>query len=325
MAVFRTNEATLKRISERQWVDHWGQNYTAAIFANPKEAPGISTGTILTPQLLGRRDFHTLSRNETWAALLALHHPSIWELWEQRILYPCPRTHFLFGHNRAVGQTFSRFEGTIDVADRLGILNKHPRVSVKKGEDPQSRQMAPFFYIGDLLLFLKDEHGAYLLNWPVKDKYKDFRRKGPHRFGKLHPDVDDKGAIERNLLEETYFSDAGIRTQQIAGEAIDFELRCNLYDLFLDHAIDIKIEQDVRDQIMDVFREAIGTQILAYKVVREVATKFRVPERESLSLLRQGIWQRELRVDLFRPVLIDRPLRAEVRDVFDVYGYWFKR
>ncbi len=325
MALIRANEASLKRISERQWHDRWGQKYTASIFADPKEAPGISTGTILTPDLVGRRNFHTLSRNETWAALLALHHPNIWELWEQKILYPAPRTHFLFGHERAIGQTFNRFEGTIDVADRLGILKKHPKVLVKNGSDPQFWQSAPFFYIGDLLLFLHDEEGPYLLNWPVKDKYKDFRRKGPHRFGKLRPDADDPGAIERNLLEETYYLDAGIRTQQIAGEAIDFNVRCNLYELFLDHAVEVDVEIETRNQIIAMYREAIGTQVVAYKVAKEAARKYRLSDRNALILMNQGIWQRELRVDLFRPILNDRPLRSEVKDVFEIYSHWFKR
>ncbi len=325
MALLRATEASLNKITERQWNDNWGRDYVSSIFATPRESPGISTGTILTPAKLGRRDFHTLSRNETWAALLALHYPKTWDLWEQKILYPSPRAHFLFGHERAAGEVFKRFEGTIDVADRLGILNKHPKVRVKKGDDPIKWPLVPFFYIGDLLLFLEDQNGAYLVNWPVKDKYKDFRRRGPHPKGKLRPDIDDQTAIDRNLLEATYFADAGVRTQQIAGESIDFELRCNLYDLFLDHALVIDIEPEVREEVIKIYREAIGSQVLAYKIVREVAAQFGLLARDALALLKQGIWQRDLRVDLFRPILIDRPLRAEVKDVFDVYGNWFKR
>ena len=324
MAMLRANEASLRRIHQRQWHDKWGKKYTASVFADPKEAPGISTGTILTPGLVGRRNFHTLSRNETWAALLALHNPKIWELWEQRILYPSPRTHYLFGHERAIGQSFNRFEGTIDVADRLGILNKHPKIIVKNGSDPQFWQSAPFFYTSDLLLFLEDSEGPYLINWPVKDKYKDFRRKGPQRFGKISLD-DDQGAIERNLLEETYYLDAGIRTQKIAGEAIDFNVRCNLYELFLDHAVEIEVEIELRNEILGMYREAIGAEILAYKAVKEAARKYKMSDRDALTILKQGIWQRELRVDLFMPVLLDKPLRSEFKDIFETYSHWFKR
>jgi hypothetical protein len=44
-----------------------------------------------------------------------------------------------------------------------------------------------------------------------------------------------------------------------------------------------------------------------------------------MALIHQGIWRRELRVDLFRPVLADKPLRREVTDVLVKYADWFAR
>lgn len=325
MAIARINEPRLRLIMSRQWKDKWGGAYRAAIFASPKEAPGISVSTILRPQKLEFRDFHTLSQPETWAALLALHHPKVWEAHEQRILYPSPRAHFLYGHERAQGMILPAFAGTLDVAERLGILNKHPKVRLREGDDPEQWPMAPFPYIGDLLLFLEDENGPYAINWTIKDKYKNFRRRGPSSQGKPRKNVDDEGAIARQLLEKTYYEDAGIRTQQVAGEAIDFDLRCNLAELFGDHGLRINADERVREGVSQLFHSAIGTSVPAYVVAGEAAAKYGLTDRQALALMRQGIWRRELRVDLFRPILADKPLHPEVEDVFVQYKDWFMR
>lgn len=325
MAIVRISEARLNLIIERQWKDRWGADYVAAIFATPKEAPSISVPSILRAEKLAFRECHTLSQPETWAALLALHYPRLWDVHDQRILYPKPRAHYLYGHPRAVGQSFPSFSGTLDVVDRLGMLSKHPKVRVHRGDDPAQWPMVPFPYIGDLLLYLEDDKGVYAVNWTIKDKYKNFRRRGPHPQGKARKDVDDEGAITRQLLEKIYYEDADIRTQQVAGEAIDFDLRCNLTDLFGDHGLQLDIVEDVRGKIIELYQSAIGGDVQAYVVATEAAARFNMTVRDALALMRQGIWRRELRIDLFRPFLTDRPLHPEVEDVFVRYGHWFVR
>lgn len=324
MAQFKITEVRLRQIKRRQWEDKWGVNYVASIFADPKEAPGISTGTILRPRKLGCREFHTLSGPETAASLLALHHPDCWEIFDQRIMYPKPRAHFLYGHPRASGLAFKPFCGTLEVAERLGILSKHPKVRMHIGNDPKKWPMAPFPYICDLSLFLEDENGPYMLNWPVKDKFDDFRKPGP-RKSRLRPDSDDPVAIARDSLEVMYHMDAGVRTQHIAGKAIDFDVRCNLRDLFLDDTFPTTVSDAQRVEIMAQYRASIGVDIPAYVVVRKVARDYKVSDREAVALIKQGIWRRELRVDLFQPVLMDKPLSTEKVDVFVRYGDWFKR
>ncbi len=124
MAVNKINEARLRLIQKRQLRDAWGKDYQAAIWATPAEAPSISTPTILHPAKLGGRPMHTLSRPETWTALLALYHPGVWDIHEQRILYPGPRPHFLDGHRLTVGQAFRHLRGTLTVAEEMGCLSK---------------------------------------------------------------------------------------------------------------------------------------------------------------------------------------------------------
>lgn len=325
MANRRMNAARLRTIRNRQWEDRWGADYVASVLATPQEAPGWSYASILNPRKLGGREFHTLSRPETFAALLALHNDRLWDLHEHRVLFPEPRAHFLFGHPRAAGKSLSRFAGTIDVASRLGFLSRHPRIYVTTGDATQPHIVVPYPFIGDLLLYLEDEAGAYALNWTVADKLKDFRRRGRRPVSSSGPNDGDLSESERQLIERLYYEDAGIRTQKVACEGIDFDLRCNLRDLFLEQLETVNLPFELIVEITAMFRAAVGSGVVGYEVVRSVAAKFKITDRVALTVLKQSIWNREIRVDLFRPILMDRPLHPEVSDVFDRYREWFRR
>lgn len=324
MAQAKVTFARLLQIKERQWEDRWSPHYVAGTFADPFEAPGISTGTILRPVKLGCREFHTLSRSETWCSFLALYHPHCWEIFDQRIMSPTARPHLLFGHPRASGLSLLPFAGTVDVADRLGMLSKHPKVRLQIGPDPMHWPLAPFPYFCDLTLCMEDAQGPYVLDWPVKDKFEDFRRRGPGK-SRARPDEDDPSVVQRTLLQETYFCDAGIRSQQVVGRAIDFQVRCNLRDLFMDDSFPVTVNEGARAEIMQYFRDCIGQDTPAYLMALRVSRNYRISDREATALIKQGIWRRELRVDLFQPVLMDQPLRPETKDILVQYGNWFAR
>lgn len=323
MANESVKQSRLARLYKRQRDDAWGKDYVAGIWSTPKEAPKSSVASILAPAKLGLRDFHALSQNETWAALLALYHPNTWDVHEQRILYPEPRPHFLHGHPLAAGMTFQPFKGTLDVANRHGMLSKHPKCSVTL-KNSRERAIVPYPYTGDLLLFLLDKNGPYVVNWTVKDKAEAFRQRGP-RKGKPSINEDHQATIMRHVIEEEYYRDAGIPTRQIVGRSIDLELRANLNELFLAHAITVPFTAEEKSQIWQFMRDHIGTTKKAYLVVREIANELQQDFMTVKNVLLQGIWQRHIRIDLFRPFLMDRPLRAEVRDPIDVYRDWFVR
>lgn len=322
MAIARISEARLRLIMKRQWKQAWGQDYVPAIWATPREAPGLSTATILHPEKLGGRPFHTLSRNETWVSLLALYHPCVWDIHEQRALFPQPRPHFLYGHPLAGGEPFPPFRGTLSVAERMGILPRHPkcRVQVEGG----CAEHAPFPYIGDLLVFLSDEDGPYLINLTVKDKMESFRRRGP-RPGKPAAGDDEIHAVQRHALERTYYEDAGIPTRQVVGRAIDQELRANLHDLFLSHAEPVPLSRAVQATLYQYFQDHVGSTTRADLLVRNAAQQLGVDAIVIRNVLMQGVWSRQIRVDLFRPFLIDRPLRPETDDPIAVYRDWLAR
>ena len=58
------------------------------------------------------------------------------------------------------------------------------------------------------------------------------------------------------------------------------------------------------------FTAMLMLMLPGYLLARQDARDYRVDEREAVALLKQGIWNRELRVDLFQPVLMDKPPTA---------------
>lgn len=323
MAQFKITESRLRVIKARQWADRWGASYVAGLWAVPSEAPGISTPSILTPAKVGLREFHTLSSAETYVALLCLHHPRVWDIHEQRIMYPLPRPHFLYGHPMASGLSFPSFAGTVELADQLQM--KHPRVRLRLGNSPKDWPVAPFPYFSDLLLFMHDAEGAYVVNIPVKDKFDDFRRKGIRKKPRRKEEEDDPATIARQKLEENYYASAGIRTQPVARKEILNDLCWTLRDLFLDDTYVLETTGEQRADVVERLREAIGIDKPANFFARTIATECKLPFRDVIAILKQSIWRRELRVDLFRPVLMDKPLRPEVKDVFVHFAHWFAR
>lgn len=324
MAQVKMTWTRLQQIRRRQPKVLWSPNYVAATFADPREAPGISSGTILRPMKLGFRELHTLSFNETCAAFLAIYNPNCWEVFDQLALSATPCPHLLYGHPRASGLQLPDFKGTVDVTERLGILEKHPRVRAEIGRDPANWPMVPFPYISDLTLCLQDEAGPYVVDWPIKDKFENFRRRGVHK-SRARPDEDDPAVVNRTRLQEVYFKDAGIRTVQVVGSSIDFHVRCNLRELFLDESYPLTVAESARIEILGMYRECIGRDVPANRLAHQAARDYRIAPREAVAVMKQGIWRRELRVDLFQPVLMDRPLCPESQDILVRYADWFKR
>ena len=321
----RSNGSTFERVHRRQWQDRWHASYDAAIHATGREAPSVSQATILMPAKVGMREFHTLSHSETWLALLALYHPAVWEIHEQRILYPTPRPHYLDTHPRGSNAQWKSFAGIIDVADRLGFLKMIRHIRLQDGQDPLNFLTVPVFWIGDLLLFLEDNQGPYLLNWSIKKTMSAFGQPGPRQDGKMDTARRSERAQARQDVEKVYYADADIPTIEIAGDQIDFELRCNLRDLFLDHGTELKIDTEKRARAVEIYSSAIGSGQPANQLVRSVSARLRMSPDDARTVLRQGIWRREIRIDLFDAFHMDKALRPEREDALQRYAAWFRR
>lgn len=323
MAQFKKTFKNLEIIRQRQYPQRRGTDYQPSIRATAKNAPSVSWAVTLTPAKLGGREFHLLGLPAQWFGLFALYHPASWDIWEERVLHPHPHVHPLHGHESAAGLELMSFKGTLDVADRMGRLHHHPKVADRS--NPCEPKWLPWPYLGDLLLFLRDSQGPYCVNWTIKDTAKAFRRPGPKPRAKPRADVDDANASARADLEVQYYLDAGIRTQKLSADDIDKDVRYNLYELFLSHRRELNLPPETIAAAVKHYTDAVDADEPAFKASQWIEAELGLTKEEAITLLKQAVWRRQVRVDLFKPLLMDRPLRAERVDVVIHYADWFAR
>lgn len=313
----------LKLILSRQEPPRFGRAYVPSTLATRDEAPAISRPAILQSHKLGR-PVHTLSQPETRAALLALYHPFLFELHEQKMLSRWPYPHPMAGLPGIDATALPSVRGTVEVAERLGYLDIHPIVYMRDEAVSAHAIKVPFPYQGDLLLFIQPPNQIpYCVNWPVKDKREAFTTPGP---GKRRPDsVESKrSALARYEIEVAYHADASIRTQPIANTDIDTNLAANLCQIFPYTTKSISADtRPKRKQIVDAFHSAMALGVPPMEVMVSLVFRRLCSDYEARVIFFQAIWERELRVDLFRPVLVDYPLEPEHVDVLDRYAHWF--
>lgn len=315
----------LKTIYGRQKECYWDDRYLAGIFATPQEAPSVSRAYVLTPEKLGGRETHVLSTPERNAALLGLYHPQVVGLQEQRMLSPMFAQHPLWTWPGIDRTTLKPLSGVIDVADRLGYLKQLPLVWVPHPTAPDHKMSVVLPWCGDLLWALNTPaNGICCINWTVKGNHEDFIRPlAPLQQKRPAPRL-SQALLARHEIEAAYYCDAGIRTVRVAGDDIDAHVVANLRQLFNHHRRPLALRPDQRQEILEKYRTALQLGVPPSDVIELLVGRGRYSVHQCRSLLYQAIWNRELRVDLFRPVLINRPLRPEERDVADVYAAWFQ-
>ena len=316
--------ARLTTIYKRQQDPLWDSSYVPGILATPQEAPSISHAVILTPQKLAYRGTHLLSLAELNAALLGLYHPDVIGLQEQRLLSPDETVHPLWNHSDADRSSLPPLKGLIAVAERLDLLEYLPRIYSPHPDHPGQRITLVYPWLGDLLWAIRQPDGPVTcINWTVKGKRQDFNRPLPNRYGRIRPSSASPVVLARHELEAAYYADAGIRTIAIAGEDIDHHLAANLRQLFLHHRLQLDLTLGQRTEILDKYRAAQAQDITPAEVIAVFKERGRYSVHQSRSVFFQAIWSRELRIDLFSPILINRPMRPESRDAIEVYAdFW---
>jgi len=313
--------ARRQKILDRQDPPGWGAEYVPSILATREEAPSISRAVQLWAKQLGR-SCHLLSKVEVRAATLALYHPALFELHEQRMLSSEPRPHPLANHPHCAGLNLLPLRGTLDVAQRLDVLNVIPLVRFTEGNE---RHLAPFPLVGDLLLFLVDSQGPYCVNWTVKKSAAAFSE--PIRTNFLPSDPDRAGRDEsaRHAIEEIYYLDAGIRTQRVTEGEIDDDLFHTLNHLLLWAHRPVDITDSIRLEIVDRYRMSMLMRRPPLDEMLAMRAQYGLTFDQLKALLFQAIWHRQLRVDLWSFISVDRPLKAEGRDVLAHFAAWFAR
>ena len=314
------------RILERQAEpERWGKDYQPALQTGPGELPRTSRPRTIAMEKLGKRRMVLHSGAEYSIALLALYHPNVWEIHEQRALWPVPRPHPLAGHPLGLGLNLPPFKGTLDVAERLGCLNRHPRVNVAMAGMPA--HWAPQFLVGDLLLFLIDAAGPYCVNLTVKAAADAFVTNPFSQKPRGKTKAPDEKVIFRQEIEAVYYQDAGIRTVQVTPEIVDIELIRNLERISLWATRDFygHVPDGVEGKVLDFARQHVGSDLSLYGIAQAAASRFGIDVYDAKIIIRRGIWSRQVRIDLFSRVLDDQPVRPEKRDPAVVYRHLFAR
>ncbi|HHF0814910.1 TPA: hypothetical protein ACPIDV_003944 [Pseudomonas aeruginosa] len=310
----------VKTIYERQFGFQWGMTYCPSIMAVRNEAPRGSRCSQLNSRKLGR-SIHLISTHERTFAQLALYHPRLFDLHEQKMLSPAAMSHPLHGHPSAIGMSLGSTSGTVSIADRIGL--RHHKVTVECADG--QRESTPFPYLGDLLLYLKDESGIpYAINWSVKGSRADFAENERKSVKPLVQQRRDKEKARlRHLLEEEYYREMGIKTIRVSSEDIDPIVAANLSLLYGCHDDDFDLEESLLDDYSCDVELAIDDGVPVSNVALSYGRKWGRRD-QFIRKFYKDVWARRLSVDLFSPVLIDHPLQRAERDILDVYAELYK-
>lgn len=285
-----------------------------------------------------KRDIHLHSTSELDTAPLALYHPRLIDFHEQHRLHRYYAEHPLAGRSDTAGLTLMPFQGTTFVAERLGMLHRHPRIYVKPKNDDddddveETEKFDPkceeiiFPYLGDFLLILQGESYPYCVNWDVKPTAAAFVDPNFYRTKRSLSRL--RGQMEalqyRHDLEREYFRDAGIRTVRIVSDRIDRNVIKNLKGFILRASDPRPFDPDKTAAIEKRFNDMVREERTLYMELGALASHFGCKREECKTVFDQGVWNRTIRVDLFQSVLTDQPLRRESDDVIRRYADWFR-
>jgi hypothetical protein len=319
--------ARLAETLRRQLAPDWGPGYEPAMRATRSEAPSVSRASLLSSEALGRT-IHAHSAAEQPFVFLALHHPWLAGFFEQRAMSIEPAAHPLQSHPLAVGKFLPSSSGTLKIASQLKVLHLHPKVWVTKAaapDDSRDGYWAPAPWIDDHLLALQDEQGLYCVAWDIKAKAEDHGRPGPGPIRRRLSVQAQKKSAARIAVQERYHEELGIRISRVAGEQLNGHVANNLRALFGWSLSPSQIPGPLRQELTERFREGLRQGTPPIEVIRASVGTDRASFDLGKRVLYQAIFRREIRVDLFKPILVDRPLNPEVLDVVRVYEAWFAR
>lgn len=321
----KLDAARVREIYRRQAKAAWGPEYVPAQLAQQSEAPGISQYGQFHSTRLQRR-LHAISAPEKDAFALAMYHPALFEFKEGIIMQVAPSDHPLVGHTKASGLQWPSTSGTAAIAERLGVLAQHPKVWEKTlAEDgTEDGHWLPVPWIMDPLLFLEDAIGPYCVSWDIKSSPEDHGKPGPGDYTKRHSPKALKEADARERVYREYLRELNIRIVRVSRAEIPKGLRENLRYLFIRHAQLPMINEVLHAEILMALGEAFEKGNPPIDVMVDFA-KSGVNPQLVLHCLEHAIYERRIRVDLYRRCLPDRPMIPEARDVLVEFADWFRR
>ena len=323
----------LRKIEARQMPPRWLKAYEPSMKASRDEAPKISRPSTIHVAKIGR-SVHCMSRAEQRACTLAAYHPNVFDIHEQHMLHPRQAPHPLADHPEAKGLALLPVPGTLRVCDEMGpeVLRRHPIVHFTEKEKLNPKldceRIIPFPYLGDFLVFLRDDQGVpYAVNWTVKKTPEQFDGFLPNQPGKSLSKyrVEHEQDDTRHRIEEEYFRQAGVRTVRIAESELDKQVITNLAVIACNAARAEPLDYEQREKLEDCINELVGTSTTLLTKMPALCKQFNCKDNDILTALWQGIGSRRIRTDLHYPISADKPLRKERLDVLEEYSHYFAK
>lgn len=307
-------------IMSRQSRFEWGGEYVPSIIATPREAPKGSRTSRLHSRKLGRT-IHLLSGPEKLFAQIALYHPALFELHEQKMLWPVHAPHPLRGHPLTKGTFPPPLSGTVEIARNIGF--KH--YEIVKEDAAGMRRKIPYPYLGDLLLYLRGDCGApFAINWSVKDQSAAFHERGRDRAKTAVQQKKDREHAElRAELERRYYASAGIRTVEVSLDLVSPIIRANFELLFGMHDIDYSVEP----RLLEDFSAKVADAVQSGDPVSFIAVEYGARwgfRSQFIAKIYQDIWDRKILVDFNEPILTDHPLAIGGCDPLLAFSSFFQ-
>lgn len=316
----------LKRLLERQGGENkFGADYQPANTFTASEQPGDSRPSSVVVEKVPGRELIAQSKIERPPLLLALYHPGVFEVNELRMLSPVPRVHPLVGHPFADGWQFPNLRGTLSVADRLGLLGRHPKLWWPE-EQGGPGEWVPVPFIGDHLIFLIGTNRPYCVNWTIKKDEADFKSRAIRSGPTPKQRSPEPKEIQRHEIEEFYYTDAWIPTYRVTSGTIDKAVAINLEDLVtwqrreLLRPVDLMVENEV----IGLAKALVQERWQMNQIINHIAGSYSLPAYDVKIIVKRAMWNRKIRVDLFRRLRDDEPVWPETRDVLVEYAHLFE-
>lgn len=303
-----------RRFKLRQIDVRFGPNYLAATAHG--EARGAIGGAGQVPSQLGRW-INAQSWPEKVAAALALY-SGVFELHDQPLYWPEGRLHPLAYHDKYSHLPWPATDGTFALAHELGLGRWHPRVW--DASAPPSGAWHIGSWVSDYWLYAKDASDRpYLLIWEVKDKPQSHGVPGGGHHRRMKPKAIE-GTKARNTVCAAYAEQLGTRIVEFSSSDVPEQLQKTLVSLCRAQVADVDLPDTMVADLVAAFQECVGMDI----PVNQVATKIVQTGAQfamAKNLLDIAVWQRRVRVDLYQPLLWNRPLLPERSDVLDDFAH----
>lgn len=308
------------RIRRRQPTTATFDGYLPAVMATREEAPRSSRPTQIGGLNPFSRILHAGSDPERDAILLAMFHPKVFDLREQFAMHPCRSLHPLANHRKAMGLVLPDLVGTIAIYESLNELECVPLISIPDENGGLVR--VPNYLVADLLIFLEDDTGPYVVHWSIKDRpeafEKHFERPQIRDPAKAHRKHDLRLEIER-----LYFKSATIPTRRLATSTVPAIFRSNLIKVYV--WASRPAQRPIPEAVSHLLMAIDWSCSSPLEVGRHCLLRHGVSEHDFKTVLYTLIWTHRIAINFERHILFDQPLGRPAEPVLTKYNWLFAR